>query len=84
MDLLNLNHTEYSDKELEDILSLSYPYQTDEILSQKKNMLQKMDGDSSITISSKQNISQFLDDISSRLINIVSTGIHKSGTENTT
>ena len=84
MDLLNLNHTEYSDKELEDILSLSYPYQTDEILSQKKNMLQKMDGDSSITISSKQNINQFLDDISSRLINIVSTGIHKSGTENTT
>jgi hypothetical protein len=83
MDLLNLNHTEYSDKELEDILSLSYPYQPDEILSQKKNMLQKMDGDSSITISSKQNISQFLDHVSSRLINIVSTGIHKSGIDNT-
>ena len=54
MDLLNLNHTEYSDKELEDILSLSFPYQTDEILSQKKNMVQKMTSDPSINISTKE------------------------------
>ena len=82
MDLLNLNHTEYSDKELEDILSLSFPYQTDEILSQKKNMIQKMTNDPSLNISTKQNISSFLDNVSSRLINIVSTGIHKSGIDN--
>ena len=56
MDLLNLNHTEYSDKELEDILSLSFPYQTDEILSQKKNMIQKMTNDPSLNISTKQNM----------------------------
>ena len=75
MDLLNLNHTEYTDKEIEEILSVSYPYQKEDIISQKTIMLQKMTGDESLTNSSKASISNFLDNISSRLINMISKGI---------
>ena len=75
MDLLNLNHTEYTDKEIEEILSVSYPYQKEDIISQKTIMLNKMTSDNALNPSSKQNISKFLDDISSRLINMISKGI---------
>jgi hypothetical protein len=81
MELLNLNHTEYSDKELEDILSLSYPYQRDDIILQKNIMVQKMTSDSSTTTVTKRNITKFLDDISDRLTGIISTGIQHSQNE---
>ena len=75
MDLFNLNHTEYSNKDIEEILSISYPYQKEDIISQKTIMLDKMTSDSSLDIPSKQRIGNFLDDISDRLINIISKGI---------
>lgn len=78
MDLFNLNHTQYSNKDIEEILSITYPYQREDIISQKAIILNKMTSDSSLDISSKQKIGKFLDDISDRLISIISKGISLS------
>ena len=80
MDSFLLNINDYSDKELEDILSLSYPYQQEDILSNKNELYVKMVNDDSVTSDMKTRISSFLDTASFRLSKIISNGIELSGT----
>ena len=76
--LLNIN--DYSDKELEDILSLSYPYQQEDIVSKKNELYVKLVDDDSVTNEMKSKITSFLDTASFRLSKIISNGIELSRT----
>ena len=69
MDSFLLNINDYSDKELEDILSLSYPYQQEDIASKKNELYVKLVDDDSVTNDMKTRISSFLDTASFRLSN---------------
>ena len=80
MDSFLLNINDYSDKELEDILSLSYPYQQEDILSNKNELYVKMVNDDSVTSDMKTRISSFLDTASFRLSKIISNSIELSRT----
>lgn len=80
MDSFLLNINDYSDKELEDILSLSYPYQQEDILSNKNKLYVKMVNDDSVTSETKTKITSFLDTASFRLSKIISNGIELSRT----
>jgi len=81
MDSFLLNINDYSDKELEDILSLSYPYQQEDIASKKNELYVKLVDDDSVTNDMKTRISSFLDTASSRLSKIISNGIELSRTQ---
>jgi hypothetical protein len=81
MDSFLLNINEYSDKELEDILSLSYPYEQDDILSKKNELYVKLVNDDSVTNDMKAKITSFLDTASFRLSKIISNGIELSRTK---
>ena len=70
MDALILNINEYSDNELEEILSLTYPYNRDDIAIKKKELYEKLISDSSVTIETKTQISSFLDTVYLRLCDI--------------
>lgn len=80
MDSFLLNINDYSDNELEDILSLSYPYQQEDIASKKNELYVKLVDDDSVTNDMKTRISSFLDTASSRLSKIISNGIELSRT----
>jgi len=80
MDSFLLNINDYSDKELEDILSLSYPYQQEDILLNKNELYVKMVNDDSVTSDMKTRINSFLDTASFRLSKIISNGIELSRT----
>ena len=80
MDSFLLNINDYSDKELEDILSLSYPYQQEDIASKKNELYVKLVDDDSVTNDMKTRISSFLDTASFRLSKIISNGIELSRT----
>ena len=81
MDSFLLNINDYSDNELEDILSLSYPYQQEDIASKKNELYVKLVDDDSVTNDMKTRISSFLDTASSRLSKIISNGIELSRTQ---
>ena len=81
MDSFLLNINDYSDKELEDILSLSYPYQQEDIVSNKKDLYIKLVDDHSVTNELKVKITSFLDTASFRLTKIISNGIELSRTK---
>jgi len=74
--LLNIN--DYSDKELEEILSLSYPYQPQDIKMKRDELYVKLVNDNSVNNDMKTKITIFLDTISIRLTKIISTGIQQS------
>jgi hypothetical protein len=80
MDTFVLNINDYSDKELEDILSLSYPYQQEDIVIQKKELYVKMIEDESVNSEMKAKINHFLDTAAFRLSKIISKGIELSKT----
>ena len=80
MDSFLLNINDYSDKELEDILSLTYPYQQEDIASKKNELYVKLVDDDSVTHDMKTRISSFLDTASFRLSKIISNGIELSRT----
>lgn len=80
MDTFVLNINDYSDKELEDILSLSYPYQPEDIVIQKKELYVKMIEDESVNNEMKAKINHFLDTAAFRLSKIISKGIELSKT----
>ena len=84
MDTFVLNINDYSDKELEDILSLSYPYQPEDIITQKKELYVKMIDDESVNNEMKVKITNFLDNAAFRLSKIISNGIELSNTNDTT
>lgn len=68
MQSLDLNHTSYSDREIEELLLITYPYQKTDVIVKKNVFLDKITIDSSIDIETKRRISNFLDDISNRLL----------------
>ena len=68
----------YSDTEIEDILSLQYPYSLTEITTQKDELYNKLVNDENVNNTIKINITSFLNDISMRLMNIVTKGITNS------
>jgi len=80
MDSFLLNVNDYSDAELEDILSLTYPYQLGDIVTKKNELYVKLVDDNSVNGETKTKITQFLDTISVRLSNVVSKHMSLSNT----
>ena len=60
MESLNLNIDEYTNKELEDILSLDYPYNQQDIVDKQKNLYEKLIADNSVEVETKGGIKNFL------------------------
>jgi len=81
MDSFLLNVNDYSDKELEEILSLSYPYQQQDIMVKKNELYVKLVDDNSVNGEMKAKITHFLDTVSLRLTNLISKGIQLSTTK---
>ena len=75
MDLLNLNIEAYNDRELEEMLSLTYPYREEDIVLQKNDLYKKLIDDNSVDGGTKDRITDFLDKIAHRLEKIISKGI---------
>ena len=78
MEALNTNISNYSDKELEDMFDLVYPYQVEDIEEKKTELFQKIQADNSISTNIKSNITTFLDTVSQKLGKIITKGIQKS------
>ena len=78
MESLNLNIDEYTNKELEDILSLDYPYNQQDIVDKQKNLYEKLIADNSVEVETKGGIKNFLNKVSHRLESIISRGIQQS------
>ena len=72
MDLFMLNIDDYSDGELEEILSLSFPYQQEDIITKKNDLYVKLVQDTSVDSSTKDKITEFLDMVSFRLSKVIS------------
>ena len=78
METINLDLNDYTDKEIEDILTLEYPYQFEDIENSKVNLLNKLTQDTGVDSTTKRKIENFLDAASNRLIKIISGAIDKS------
>ncbi len=78
MDYLNLNIDEYTNKELEDILALEYPYNQEDIKDKQNNLYKKLIDDNSVEVETKGGIKKFLNKVAHRLENIISKGIQLS------
>jgi hypothetical protein len=73
MEIWNLNINEFSDKELEDILSLIYPYNQKDIRDKQKDLYEKLISDNSVDIERKTEIKHFLNNIVCRLEETITT-----------
>jgi hypothetical protein len=69
-----LNIDDYNDGELEEILSLSFPYQQEDIICKKNELYEKLVHDNSVDMPTKDKITGFLDMVAYRLSNVVSQG----------
>ena len=69
MEAIVLNINEYSDTELEEILSLTYPYNDDDVIVKKNELHKKLLTDQSVTVETKGQITKFLETVTSRLCN---------------
>ena len=78
MDGLNTNIKDYSDKEMEEMFDLVYPYRIEDIVEKKNELFKKIKGDNTITGDTKNNITTFLDTVSHKLVNIITKGIEES------
>ena len=78
MDYLNLNIDEYTDKELEEILSLEYPYDQQDIKNKQSDLYKHLIDDNSVEVETKGGIKNFLNKVSHRLEKIISKGIQLS------
>lgn len=78
MDGLNTNIKDYSDKEMEEMFDLVYPYRVEDIVEKKGELFKKIKGDDTITGETKNNITSFLDTVSHKLVNIITKGIEES------
>ena len=78
MESLNLNIDEYTNKELEDILSLEYPYNQEDIKGKQSDLYNKLIADNSVEVETKSGIKNFLNKVAYRLENIISKGIQLS------
>ena len=74
MDLFMLNIDDYNDGELEEILSLSFPYQQEDIMLKKNELYTRLVEDNSVDMNTKDKITGFLDMVSYRLSNVISQG----------
>jgi len=68
-----LNVDDYNNGELEEILSLSFPYQPEDIITKKNELYSKLVEDNSVDMTTKEKITGFLDMISYRLSKVIST-----------
>jgi hypothetical protein len=68
-----LNVDDYNNGELEEILSLSFPYQPEDIITKKNELYNKLVEDNSVDMTTKEKITGFLDMISYRLSKVIST-----------
>ena len=78
MESLNLNIDDYTNTELEDILSLAYPYNQQDIKDKQTDLYNKLIDDNSVEVETKGGIKDFLNKVSHRLENIISKGIQLS------
>ena len=81
MDLFMLNVDDYKDDELEEILSLSFPYQQDDIATKKNELYVKLVQDNTVDNNTKTKITEFLDMVSFRLSKVISSGYGQSVTK---
>jgi hypothetical protein len=72
MEIWNLNIQEYTNQELEDILSLSYPYNQNDIINNQKVLYYKLLSDNSVNIERKTEIKHFLNNVVGRLEKLIS------------
>lgn len=78
MDKWNLNIEEYSNDELEEILSLNYPYDESDVLKKGAALYEELMKDSSISDNQKENIVNFLNEMTKKLSKIITHGINMS------
>jgi hypothetical protein len=76
-----LNVDDYKDDELEEILSLSFPYQQDDIATKKNELYVKLVQDNTVDNNTKTKITEFLDMVSFRLSKVISSGYGQSVTK---
>ena len=79
---MNLDIGDYSKHELEEVLSLNYPYSSSDILEKKKALHDKLLNDSNLGNEFKAKVGGFLDSLSERLIDNISEGIKESRPDN--
>jgi len=82
MDLFMLNIDDYNDGELEDILSLSFPYQQEDIVTKKNELYLKLVDDNTVDGNTKTKITDFLDMVSFRLSKVISSTNNHHNTRN--
>lgn len=75
MDPLNFNINEYNDKELEEILSLTYPYQEQDIVNKKNILCSKLVKDNNLSFDSKEKMTIFLNNVGEKLIKLLPSNI---------
>ena len=75
MESLNLNVDEYTNPEIEEILSLQYPYQNQDVITAKGKLHGVLTNDNMVDINTKIKIENFLETVSKRLINDIESGI---------
>lgn len=75
MEIWNLNINEYTNRELEDILSLCYPYNQSDIIDKQKDLYYKLLSDNSVNNERKSEIKHFLNNVVGRLEKLISTRI---------
>jgi hypothetical protein len=68
MESMELNIDQYTNKELEDILYLNYPYTKEEITISQQKLKQTVNSNSKINNTHKQNLNHFIDKILNKLI----------------
>merc|ERR1711871_755016 len=66
---MELDIEKYTNKELEEILFLNYPYTKEEIVNNQKNVKNNINNNSKINPQTKNNLNMFIDKILNRLIN---------------
>ena len=69
MESMELDIEKYTNKELEEILFLNYPYTKEEIVNNQKNVKNNINNNSKINPQTKNNLNMFIDKILNRLIN---------------
>ena len=79
--MINLKIDDYNDKEIEEILSLEYPYGINDIKNNASNLLTNLVADSNVKSDMKQNIESFLNKASERLFKSL-TNSNNNSTDN--
>lgn len=84
MEALVLNINEYSDTELEEILSLTYPYNDTDVIVKKNELHKKLITDKSVNIKTKDQITKFLATVTNRLCKSSTMGAYINNSQSIT